>query len=87
MLILNLMTERKFPELIIKIALSVLNIFCKYLNVLFCLIHIFCHHFITIKLIKLFFCATGYGGNVVRESVKAHAPWFIMDFKDLEAAL
>ena len=29
----------------------------------------------------------GYGGNVVRESVKVHTPWFIMDFKDLEAAL
>ncbi|CAB0035643.1 unnamed protein product [Trichogramma brassicae] len=29
----------------------------------------------------------GYGGNVVRDSVKQRAPWFIMDFKDLEAAL
>ncbi|XP_011494936.1 PREDICTED: phosphoserine phosphatase [Ceratosolen solmsi marchali] len=29
----------------------------------------------------------GYGGNIIRESVKAHAPWFIMDFKDLQAAL
>ncbi|XP_014206264.1 phosphoserine phosphatase [Copidosoma floridanum] len=29
----------------------------------------------------------GYGGNIIRESVKARAPWFITDFKDLEEAL
>ncbi|KAJ8679552.1 hypothetical protein QAD02_015339 [Eretmocerus hayati] len=29
----------------------------------------------------------GFGGNVVRESVKSRSTWFITDFKDLEAAL
>ncbi|KAL4225885.1 hypothetical protein ACF0H5_013873 [Mactra antiquata] len=28
-------------------------------------------------------CFIGYGGNIVRESVKEKAPWFITDFKDL----
>lgn len=30
---------------------------------------------------------TGYGGNVVRESVKSGAPWFVTDFKELINAL
>lgn len=25
----------------------------------------------------------GFGGNVVREKVKAHAPWYVTDFKEL----
>ncbi|XP_076447708.1 phosphoserine phosphatase-like isoform X2 [Babylonia areolata] len=29
----------------------------------------------------------GYGGNVVRDSVKRKAGWFVMDFKDLISAL
>ncbi|EDO27358.1 predicted protein, partial [Nematostella vectensis] len=29
----------------------------------------------------------GFGGNVVREQVKANAPWFVTDFKVLLDAL
>lgn len=34
-----------------------------------------------------FFYFAGFGGNVVRESVKLHAPWFIMDFNELTQSL
>lgn len=30
---------------------------------------------------------TGFGGNVIRESVKSHAEWFIMNFDDLRRTL
>lgn len=38
----------------------------------------------TIPVTELFI---GYGGNVVRESVKSGAPWFVTDFKELINAL
>lgn len=45
------------------------------------------HKKLAIHSLITFLQLTGFGGNVVRESVKSHAPWFISDFKDLIAAL